>query len=154
MVQALDNRIPPPLVAFVCALGMWGLAAITPVVQTHGLIRGIAAGVIVALGLGITLGGMLAFRRAATTVNPLQPQTATTLVTAGVYRITRNPMYLGLALVLLGWAVWLSAPWALACVVVFVLFIHRFQIIPEERAMASLFGEAFEAYRARVRRWI
>lgn len=153
-MKVLENRVPPPLVALLCALAMWGLACITPRMDADIVLQGIAAGLIALVGLGICVAGVLAFRRAATTVNPLQPQTASTLVTDGVYRITRNPMYLGLALMLLGWAVWLAAPLTLAGVVVFVLFIQRFQIIPEERAMARLFGEHFITYKSRVRRWI
>ncbi len=153
-MKVLENRVPPPLVALLCALAMWGLACITPRMDADIVLQGIAAGLIALVGLGICVAGVLAFRRADTTVNPLQPQTASTLVTDGVYRITRNPMYLGLALMLLGWAVWLAAPLTLAGVVVFVLFIQRFQIIPEERAMARLFGEHFITYKSRVRRWI
>lgn len=153
-MKVLENRVPPPLMALLCALAMWGLACITPRMDADIVLQGIAAGLIALVGLGICVAGVLAFRRADTTVNPLQPQTASTLVTDGVYRITRNPMYLGLALMLLGWAVWLAAPLTLAGVVVFVLFIQRFQIIPEERAMARLFGEHFITYKSRVRRWI
>lgn len=154
MMQRLENRIPPPLVALLCAIGIWAMAGITPGAHVSDLMRVTAAAVFAVPGLGVTLAGMLAFRQAATTVNPLQPETASVLVTRGIYRVTRNPMYLGLALMLLGWTAWLAAPWALAGVVVFVLFIQRFQIIPEERAMARLFGEAFMAYKTRVRRWI
>ena len=76
------------------------------------------------------------------------------LLTSGPYAFTRNPMYLGLLLVLLGWAAYLSN--ALACVFLpaFVLYMNRFQIGPEERALAALFGQAFLDYKNRVRRWV
>jgi protein-S-isoprenylcysteine O-methyltransferase Ste14 len=89
-----------------------------------------------------------------TTTNPLKPANASALVVRGIYRVTRNPMYLGLAALLAAWAIYLSSLAALAVLPLFVLYINRFQIAPEERALRSRFGAEFEAYRARVRRWI
>lgn len=100
------------------------------------------------------LSGVMAFRRARTTVNPLNPEAATALVIVGVYRYTRNPMYVGLATMLVGWAVYLAAPLALLGPPIFVLFIARFQIVPEERALAEKFGREFADYRKKVRRWL
>jgi protein-S-isoprenylcysteine O-methyltransferase Ste14 len=97
---------------------------------------------------------VLSFRRAKTTVNPLKPETSASLVSTGVYSFTRNPMYLGMALVLLAWAAYLASPWALAGPALFALYITRFQIIPEERVLARLFGTSFAEYRKRVRRWL
>ena len=105
-------------------------------------------------GAGVAMAGALAFRRARTTVSPLKPQTTSSLVTSGVYRFTRNPMHVGLALVLLAWAVFVSSPWAFLGPMRFILYITRFQIVPEERALSGLFGAAYSAYRARVRRWL
>jgi protein-S-isoprenylcysteine O-methyltransferase Ste14 len=113
-----------------------------------------AAAAIGLVGIGFSAAGVLAFRRARTTVNPTTPEKATALVSSGAYRITRNPMYVGLAWVLVAWAVFLSSGWALLGVVAFVLYIGRFQIAPEERALAQLFGSEYAAYRARVRRWL
>ena len=98
--------------------------------------------------------GLIAFLRARTTPNPLQPQQASTLVTDGIYRCTRNPMYLGMALALLGWAGWLAHPLALACIPLAMAWLQRFQIQPEERILEQRFGEAFRRYRQRVRRWL
>jgi protein-S-isoprenylcysteine O-methyltransferase Ste14 len=106
------------------------------------------------VGLGFSVAGVAAFRRARTTINPTKPATASALVSGGVYRLTRNPMYLGLLLLLLALAVFLSNPVALLLVPVFVLYINRFQITPEERALASLFGGEYAAYKERVRRWL
>jgi len=106
----------------------------------------------VGMAFGIT--AMVTFRRASTTVNPMKPGTASTLVTSGVFGITRNPMYVSLVLYLLAWAAYLSNWLALVIVPVFVLYISRFQIVPEERALRSLFGESYAAYAARVRRWL
>lgn len=149
-----EHRIPPPVVGLVVAAAMAWVARMTPVLALPlGLRAGIAAATVL-VGLGFLASGGLAFRRARTTVNPLRPQDASALVVAGVYRITRNPMYVGFACLLLAWAAWLSAPWALLGPVLFVGWISRFQIVPEERALHANFGASFEAYCQRVRRWL
>ena len=84
----------------------------------------------------------------------MQPAKTTSLVAGGVYRFTRNPMYLGLLLVLAGWAVFLSNALAFALLPAFIAYIGRFQIAPEERALAAKFGTEYEAYRTEVRRWL
>ena len=73
---------------------------------------------------------------------------------SGVYTITRNPMYLGLAIVLLGWACFLSNALAFAFIPAFVLYMNRFQIGPEEAVLGGMFGEQYTSYRSRVRRWL
>jgi protein-S-isoprenylcysteine O-methyltransferase Ste14 len=113
-----------------------------------------AALALAALGVAFSVSGALAFARAKTTKNPMKPQAATSLVVAGVYKITRNPMYLGLSLLLLAWAVFLWSAWALLGPIIFVGYISRFQIAPEERVLASLFGSEYSAYKAKVRRWL
>lgn len=150
----LEARIPPPLVAFLVALGMWALAPTLPTLAEATRERLVAALVCVLLGAVTSLAGVVAFRRSRTTVNPLKPDTASSLVSDGVYRITRNPMYVGFLFVLLGWAVWLWAPWPWLGLPLFVLYLTRFQIVPEERAMEKLFGDAYGEYRKRVRRWL
>lgn len=133
---------------------MWGLAKLAPGLETDRAPRVIAAVPLALVGAFFTGAGLRSFRRARTTVNPLKPEAATSLVSAGIYRVTRNPMYLGLALLLLAWSIYLASPWTLAIVAGFVLFIDRLQIVPEERVLAALFGPDFEQYRARVRRWL
>lgn len=105
-------------------------------------------------GVLVILAGIIEFRRARTTVNPMNPGAASSLVVKRVYSLTRNPMYLGFAIILLGWAVFLSHPLSPVVVPGFVAYMNRFQIIPEERALDALFGSEFKAYRARVRRWL
>ncbi len=94
------------------------------------------------------------FRRANTTLNPHKPESARTLVTAGVYRWTRNPMYLGLSTLLFGWGVRLGTLSALLGVLLFVALIQHFQIRPEEHALRMRFGEDYDHYCDRVSRWI
>ena len=97
---------------------------------------------------------ILAQLRPRTTISPVDIEAASTLVTGGVFRYTRNPMYVALTALLLAWTAWLAAPWAAFCPVAFALFITRFQIIPEERVLRAKFGRAYEDYAQRVRRWI
>lgn len=151
----MDNRIPPPLVATLFGLLMWFAARYLPGALELAIEWRIGLALLVSLaGLGICLAGVLSFRRARTTVNPLKPQAASALVRSGVYRYTRNPMYLGFATVLIAWSIFLAWPPALLGVLGFVLYMNRFQIGPEERALASLFGEAFAQYCRQVRRWL
>jgi protein-S-isoprenylcysteine O-methyltransferase Ste14 len=152
-VQFLELKIPPPAVAALIGAGMWYAAQYGPFVQWPLQIR-IALLVALALAGGaIALAGEREFRRARTTVNPFRPGNATTLVTSGIYRFTRNPMYAGIALVVLGWAAFLGSALALLGPVAFVLYISRFQIAPEERILSEKFGQAYAEYAARVRRW-
>ncbi len=153
-VQALEHRIPPPLVAALVATGMWLVASPTPWTAVADGARLAATLVIAAAGIGFDLSGLLAFLARRTTVNPMRPRKASALVTSGVYRLTRNPMYVGLALLLLAWAVHLASPWPLLGPPLFVLYMNRFQIRPEERALEALFGDDYRRYAARVRRWL
>ena len=112
------------------------------------------AGIFVAVALGIGIEALIGFRRAKTTVNPLSPDQASALVVSGIYRWTRNPMYLGMLLLLVGWAFILSNWAALVILPLFVIYLNRFQIGPEERALQARFGAEFDNYRRRVRRWL
>jgi protein-S-isoprenylcysteine O-methyltransferase Ste14 len=115
----------------------------------------VALAVIVALiGFSIDIAGLLSFLRAKTTIHPMKPGATSTLVTSGVYALSRNPMYVGLLLVLVGWAVYLSSVWTLAGPAAFVLYINRFQIAPEERTLAAMFGATYSQYKRAVRRWL
>ena len=109
---------------------------------------------VAALGVSLDAIALLHFFRRRTTVNPLKPASAAALVTGGIYRFSRNPMYLGLATLLLAWAFYLGNLAALAGVALFVLYMNRFQIAPEERALEARFGAEYIAYRTRVRRWL
>lgn len=149
-MDSLEHRVPPPAVAIILAVLMWLLARPLPAFDGR---LWLALPVLLA-GLAVCLAGVASFRRARTTVNPLKPESASSLVVAGIYRYTRNPMYLGFAIVLLAWNIALASPLALLGVVAFVLYMNRFQIGPEERALRQLFGAQFDAYCAQVRRWV
>ena len=94
------------------------------------------------------------FWRAHTTINPYRPENATTLVTSGVYAWTRNPMYLGLSVLLLGWAINLGTLTPLVLAPLFIPFIRHVQIRPEEHALRARFGEDYARYCQRVNRWL
>ena len=154
-MNGLNNRIPPPLIAFLCALLMWlGAQQWSFNLQLALPWRlGIALPIML-LGVLLSMAGMRLFRQVRTSFSLLKPQKASALVTSGVYQYTRNPMYLGIAVVLLAWTLLLAWPPALLGVVGFVLYMNRFQISAEERALHALFGQDFAHYCARVRRWV
>jgi protein-S-isoprenylcysteine O-methyltransferase Ste14 len=153
-MRFLEHRIPPPLVAVLFAALMWFIARMTPVLDIPDGWRWGLTGLFLLDGLVLCIAGVLSFHRAKTTVNPLKPETATALVRSGIYRVTRNPMYLGFVALLLAWNMSLAAPWALLGVVGFMGYLTRFQIVPEERALSALFGDAFRDYQTQVRRWL
>jgi protein-S-isoprenylcysteine O-methyltransferase Ste14 len=153
-MRALELKIPPPAVAVLMAIAMWGIASFTPTLDIPAGIRMAVAIAVFLCGGGIALAGTVAFRRAKTTVNPMKPEATSSLVTTGIYTITRNPMYLGLFFVLVAWAIFLSSAWALAGPIAFIAYMNRFQIGPEERVLASMFGSAYSDYKSRIRRWL
>lgn len=153
-MHVLKLKIPPPLVALVMGVVMWLAAQAAPscafTLPAHRILAACAS----LLGVATSIAGVASFRRAGTTVNPMRPEKASSLVISGIYKVTRNPMYLGLLLVMLAWAVFLSNALAFIALPAFVLYMNRFQIGPEETALASVFGPEFAAYKSRVRRWL
>jgi protein-S-isoprenylcysteine O-methyltransferase Ste14 len=112
---------------------MWSLSLIFPRTDALGSARiPIATGLAI-LGIAFAVSGAMQFKCVQTSLNPRNPEDASILLTNGVYRITRNPMYVGLMIILLGWAVFLASPVSLGGVVAFIAYINRFQIMPEER---------------------
>lgn len=153
-MRSLETLIPPPIVAAVVALCMWIAAPAAARELVSPSLRLTVALALALFGGAIAVAGSRAFKRANTTTNPLKPQRASTLVTGGVYQITRNPMYVGVAFVLLGVSLWLWWWPALLGPVAFVGYITRFQVQSEERALAAKFGAEYKTYCERVRRWV
>lgn len=150
----LELKVPPAAVTILFGLSMWIAATYTPA-PTFSMPGRTFVGLAVALiGFGTGALGIVAFHRAGTTVNPFKPTGASTMVTSGIYRVSRNPMYLGLLFVLAGWAIELSNLTAVAFLPAFVAYMTRFQIGPEERALHSKFGSEFTVYKRLVRRWL
>ena len=150
----LELKIPPPVVALLTAGFIWCAARAVPALGFILPHRNMLALALLLAGLSVAISGATAFRRARTTINPLKPETASALVVSGIYQYTRNPMYLGLILALLGWVLFLSNALAFVFLPAFILYLNRFQIRPEERALAARFGQEFAAYQAKVRRWL
>ena len=152
-MNALELKIPPPLVLLIFAIAMWFAAPLTQSLPIALNVRIAMAVLLVVVGESISIAGIIRFRRAKTTINPMKAGNASSLVTGGVYQFTRNPMYVGMVLSLVGWAVYLTSPITLLFVPLFVLYINRFQIAPEERVLTSIFGGDYVDYINRVRRW-
>jgi protein-S-isoprenylcysteine O-methyltransferase Ste14 len=153
-MNSLELKVPPPVVALLLGLLMWLASSLVAPVEAPFGPRVAVAIALASVGLVVGLAGVVSFWRAKTTINPTTPTATSVLVTSGVFRFTRNPMYLSLLLYLLAWAVYLSNLLALLFVPMFVLYINQFQIRPEERALSSLFGQEYAAYKERVRRWL
>ena len=154
ILSALELKLSPVMTALVLAAAMWFIARHSAGFPLPAGARWAASLLLVAAGAAVGLAGVRTFRSARTTVNPYRPHASSTLVTSGVYRYTRNPMYLGLMLGLAGWGVCLVNPWSFLLGLAFVPFMNRFQIRPEERALEQSYGEDFRAYCRKVRRWL
>jgi len=153
-MQALELKVPPVALVLLFAVMMWLLSASVPSLALALPWRILVALILWCAGFAIALAGLFEFRRAKTTVNPLTPEAASAIVTSGIYRYSRNPMYVGLLLALIGWDVWLSHLLAFALLPFFVVYMNHFQIEPEERALSKKFGGLFRDYRRSVRRWL
>ena len=153
VVAFLEHKVPPPLLMLVVAALMWLANRLMGMGMAGGLWL-IMAIVFALLGIGVAVAGRNAFVRAGTTLNPINLNAASQLVTTGIYQHTRNPMYLGMALLLIGVAMMFANAWLLLGPIAFGLFIQRFQIWPEEQVMQGKFGAEYRAYQQRVRRWI
>jgi protein-S-isoprenylcysteine O-methyltransferase Ste14 len=153
-MQALKLKIPPVGVFLIVGLAMWGVTRLLPAATVACPGKPYVVLILLVAGAVAGLGGILAFSQHETTVDPTRPHKASALVVANVYRHTRNPMYLGLALVLAAWAAYLSNLAALPGIPVFVAYITQFQIRPEEQALLDRFGAEYALYMSRVRRWL
>ena len=146
--------VPPPVIGLIVGLAMWILAKSAVGYSVYFTGQALAASIIAGTGLAIDLVSVGAFFRRKTTVNPLTPSKTNTLVVEGLYRFSRNPMYLGMLMMLTGWGLWLANPLNVVFLALFVWMLNEVQIKPEERALSEKFGEDYDAYRRRVRRWI
>jgi protein-S-isoprenylcysteine O-methyltransferase Ste14 len=153
-MQVLELKMPPVALVLLVAAFMWLASWAMPAFGFELPLGGILSASVALAGAIICGLGIVSFRQARTTVNPMKPDSASSLVVSGVYRLTRNPMYLGFLLILLGWAIFLSNALAFLFLPAFLVYMNRFQIEPEEKALHALFGEQFAAYTARVRRWL
>ncbi len=154
MSATLRLRVPPVAVTVIAGSLAWINARACPGLSLEFAARSWLSLVLVLAGIVCCVLGILSFRRARTTVNPMKPEAATTLVISGIYRITRNPMYLGFLFLLMGELVWLANPVAGLTAPALALYLTHFQIAPEEQALRKCFGMEYLIYATRVRRWI
>ena len=153
-MPSLETRVPAPIVALAVGGAMWLVAHNVSPPNAGAPVREVVATVALQLSAAFAIAAFFGLWRAGTTFNPLNPERATKLVTSGVYALSRNPIYLSLLLLLLAYAVRLWSLLAAAGPAVFVAYVTRFQIVPEERALEAKFGVAFTDYKRRVRQWI
>jgi protein-S-isoprenylcysteine O-methyltransferase Ste14 len=154
LTRALETKLPAPVVAILAgacmkayALGFGVAIDPTPLRMYVGLAFAQASGL-------IALAALLALWRARTTINPLDPSRASRLVTGGVFRFSRNPFYVSLLILLVAYAVRLDSLAVWLAPALFVAYVTRFQIRPEERALQAKFGEEYRRYQMRTRRWL
>lgn len=153
-MKFLELRIPPVALVVLFGFGMWLLSSLAPSLNFNFPGRRFAALLFACLGIVVGLAGITAFRSARTTVDPRVPERSSAIVSSGIYGWSRNPMYLGLLSILFGWSLYLANGLSVSCLALFVLYMERFQIRPEERAMLSGFGDEYRLYMKSVRRWL
>lgn len=153
-MSALNLKVPPLALVAGLAAAMWFVAWLVPSLSFSFRGQFIFTVALAAVGAIISLSGVIAFRQAQTTVDPRRPANSASLVSSGIYRLSRNPMYVGFLLVLAAWATHLSNLLAFFGLPAFVLYMNRFQIVPEEQALRAKFGSAFAEYERSVRRWL
>ncbi len=145
-------RIPPPLIYIAAFVGGVALELVFPIAGLPSTLAVVAASICVAIWLALDGWAMLLFRGARTSVVPMKPTTA--LVTSGPYRVTRNPMYVGMAFLYVGLALALGVIWSLAFLPVVLLVVDRVVIAREESYLEAKFAEEYHEYKKRVRRWM
>jgi len=150
----LKLKIPPPVYALLVAGLMLWLHSVLPLWQWFYEPWNAVGFMLIALGVGVDLWSVGLFLKAKTTINPFKPDNSRQIVDTGLYRVTRNPMYVGMLLSLLGFALWLGSLSPLLGLPLFMLVITTQQIIPEEQTLIKKFGQPYLDYKHRVRRWL
>ncbi|HAY41548.1 MAG TPA: protein-S-isoprenylcysteine methyltransferase [Gammaproteobacteria bacterium] len=153
-INSLENKIPPPLITVFFALLMWLVSLVTYRFTFAEDLRIILSLLFFLAGFTVAFLGIYSFIKFNTTVSPIKLKEVSNLVTTGVYKYSRNPMYLGLFIILVGWGILLSNLYTIVFPFVFILTINRLQIIPEERVLESIFRSKYVEYKSRVSRWI
>ena len=147
-------RIPPPIQTLLACLLMYVVDYLYPLNYLQFPVNNLAICFIIILAVFFLVPAVVGFRRSKTTVNPFQPHMASTLVVSGVYKYTRNPMYVGMAGLLLAWCLFLENPMNIVIFWSYISILTKLQIKPEELALTKLFGKEYESYVSSVRRWL
>ena len=152
MIMNIKTKIPPPLIALTFGFLINYTKNIFPKIKIRNEI--IFGSFMIIIGLVIILSAIILFKKYQTTITPLNPFNATKLITEGIYKFSRNHMYLGLLMVLIGISIILNPIGGILLIPLFILYLNLFQIIPEENAMVDLFKDEFSEYQKNVRKWI
>ncbi len=150
----MELKIPPPLVGLILGLLMWNLAQQTSFAAVTFELSETFALIVLFIGLAIDAAAIIPFLLAKTTVNPMKPDNASQLVNKGIYKYSRNPMYLGTLVLLIALVIWLGNFINIIFLYFFIWYITTFQIKSEEKVLENLFGEEYLRYKMKVRRWI
>ncbi len=147
-------KMPPPVIALIAVITLFIVHWMLPFLSIRIPGQSILGGLLILAGIAVAVVAVRGFFQAETTIRPDEVDKASTLVTSGLYRFTRNPMYLGLALLIAGIGLGLGTMFVPIVLAVFVWVITTKQIIPEERALENIFGQDYVSYKNDVRRWI
>lgn len=153
-MPTLALKIPPLLLTFLFASAMWLTSFCFPKLTFDITYLFLITNIILAIAVIMVLAGVISFKRAKTTVNPINPEQTSSLVVTGIYQFTRNPMYLGFLFMLIAVALLLSNAAALVFIPMFIIYMNKFQIIHEENMLLTLFGDTYRQYLNSTRRWI
>ena len=148
----MNNKIPPPIITLICGMGIYFSRPLFP--KYNYISIDIIAASFLLLGIIILITAVLSFKRQSTTVSPLQPEKASYLVVSGIFKYSRNPMYLGMLLILISMTIKFNFVGGILIIFGFITFITKFQIIPEEIALERLFGKEFTRYKKKTKRWV
>tara|TARA_A100000164_G_scaffold116328_1_gene102567 strand:- start:332 stop:778 length:447 start_codon:yes stop_codon:yes gene_type:complete len=148
----MNNKIPPPIITLICGLGIYFSRTLFP--KYNYISTDIIAASFLLIGIITLITAVLSFKRHSTTVSPLQPEKVSYLVVSGIFKYSRNPMYLGMLLILISMTIKFNFVGGVLIIFVFISFITKFQIIPEETVLERLFGKEFIGYKKKTKRWI
>ena len=148
----MKNKIPPPIVTFFFGLCIYFLQEYFPEFNLEFLT--ILSYIFYFAGLTILVLAVRLFKKQNTTVNPIKIENASSLVTSGIFKYSRNPMYFGMIMILFGLALMFNLIGGILFTLLFAIYITKYQIRPEEEVMERLFGEDFLKYKNSVRMWL
>ncbi len=148
----MHNKIPPPIITLICGMGIFLSRPLFP--KYNSILTDVIAVSFLLLGIITLITAVLSFKRQSTTINPLQPEKASSLVISGIFQYSRNPMYLGMLLILISMTIKFNFIGGILINFAFIAFITKFQIIPEETVLKRLFGDKFTCYKKKIRRWV
>ena len=148
----MNNKIPPPIIALVCALG---ILFSKPFFREYSNVNNSSISILFFLiGIACFFFAIKLFKKHNTTISPLKPEKATSLIVSGIYMYSRNPMYLGMLFILISTYIRFNIIGGIISISTFIIYITKFQIIPEEEQLKRIFGEKFLNYKKKTRMWL